>query len=50
VEDLAALLEIARREAASVLDADPALAAPEHELLARAATGRAEALFAGDAG
>ena len=50
VEELAALLEIARREAASVLDADPALAAPEHQLLARAATARAEALFAGDAG
>jgi ATP-dependent DNA helicase RecG len=50
VEEVAELLEIARREAAAVLDADPTLAAPEHQLLARAAAARAETLFAGEAG
>jgi ATP-dependent DNA helicase RecG len=50
VEEVAALLEIARREAAAVLAADPALAAPEHDLLARAVAARAGTLFAEDAG
>jgi ATP-dependent DNA helicase RecG len=50
IEELAELLETARREAAAVLAADPVLAAPEHALLARAATARAETLFGGDAG
>jgi ATP-dependent DNA helicase RecG len=50
VESLAELLQIARREAEAVLAADPALAAPPHALLARAATARAQALFAGEAG
>ena len=50
IEELAELLETARREAAAVLAADPVLAAPEHTLLARAATARAETLFGGDAG
>jgi ATP-dependent DNA helicase RecG len=50
IEELAELLEIARREAAAVLAADPALAAPEHALLSAAAAGRAATLFAEDAG
>jgi hypothetical protein len=33
-----------------VLAGDPTLAAPEHELVARAATARAQTLFAEDAG
>ncbi len=50
IEELAELLQIARREAEMVLAADPALVAPEHALLARAADARARTLFAGDAG
>jgi ATP-dependent DNA helicase RecG len=50
IEEVAELLEIARREAAAVLAADPALAAPEHGLLARAAAARGQTMFAGDAG
>jgi ATP-dependent DNA helicase RecG len=50
IEQLAELLPIARREAEAVLARDPALAAPEHGLLARAAAARAATLFAGDAG
>jgi len=50
IEELAQLLPIARREAEAVLAADPALTAPEHALLARAAATRSEALFAEDAG
>jgi ATP-dependent DNA helicase RecG len=50
IEELAELLEIARREAAAVLAADPALAAPEHALLSAAAAARAGTLFAEDAG
>ncbi len=50
IEEVAALLPIARREAAALLAADPALAAAEHALLARAVRDRLETLFAGDAG
>jgi ATP-dependent DNA helicase RecG len=50
LEEVAELLAIARREAEAVLAADPALAAPEHGLLARAAAARSRALFAEDAG
>jgi len=50
IGELAELLQIARREAESVLAADPALAAPEHGLLARAVDARSRTLFAGDAG
>jgi ATP-dependent DNA helicase RecG len=50
IEQLAELLAIARREAELVLAADPALAEPDHALLARAATDRARALFGGEAG
>jgi ATP-dependent DNA helicase RecG len=50
IEEVAELLEIARREAAAVLAADPALASPAHGLLAREAAARAGALFAEDAG
>jgi ATP-dependent DNA helicase RecG len=50
IDELAELLQIARREAEAVLAADPALAAPAHALLARAADERARTLFAGDAG
>ena len=50
IEELAALLPVARREAEAVLAADPTLAAPDHALLARAVGVRLETLFAGDAG
>jgi len=50
IEELAELLEIARREAVAVLAVDPPLAAPEHALLARAAADRAGTMFTGDAG
>ncbi len=50
IEELAELLEIARREAVAVLAGDPALAAPEHAPLARAAADRAATIFSGDAG
>jgi ATP-dependent DNA helicase RecG len=50
IEELAELLEIARREAVAVLAVDPPLAAAEHALLARAAADRAGTLFGGDAG
>jgi ATP-dependent DNA helicase RecG len=50
IEEVAALLPIARREAAALLAVDPALAAAEHALLARAVRDRLDTLFAGDAG
>ncbi len=50
LDELAELLQVARREAESALAGDPTLAAPEHELIARAAAARAQTLFAEDAG
>jgi ATP-dependent DNA helicase RecG len=50
IEEVAELLEIARREAVAVLALDPALASPAHDLLARAVAARAGTLFAEDAG
>jgi ATP-dependent DNA helicase RecG len=50
LDELAELLQIARREAEAVLAADPTLAAPAHGLLARAAAARSQTLFAEDAG
>jgi len=50
LDELGELLQVARREAESVLAGDPTLAAPEHELVARAAAARAHTLFAEDAG
>jgi len=50
LDELAELIQVARREAETVLAGDPTLAAPEHDLCARAAAARAQTLFAGDAG
>ena len=50
LEEVAQLLAVARREAEAVLAGDPALAAPAHEFLARAAAARSRVLFGEDAG
>jgi ATP-dependent DNA helicase RecG len=48
--EMTELTATARREAEAVLAADPALRAPEHQRLARAARARVATFFAGEAG